>query len=94
MHWQTTRFRIDLGVPRVMGIVNVTPDSFAESDPADESGKAIERCERLVREGALRRQRRIAVGERVGREVDDAHHPRLGEVDPEPRGLPVHRFTP
>jgi len=52
MHWQTTRFRIDLGVPRVMGIVNVTPDSFAESDPADESGKAIERCERLVCEGA------------------------------------------
>ena len=26
-------------------------------------------------------RRRVAVGERVGREVDDAHHPRRGEVD-------------
>ena len=30
MHWQTTRFRIDLRRPRVMGIVNVTPDSFSD----------------------------------------------------------------
>ena len=30
MHWQTTRFRIDLAQPRVMGIVNVTPDSFSD----------------------------------------------------------------
>jgi dihydropteroate synthase len=52
MHWQTSRFRIDLTQPRVMGIVNVTPDSFAESDPTDESAEAIARCERLVAEGA------------------------------------------
>ena len=52
MHWQTARFRIDLTQPRVMGIVNVTPDSFAESDPADEAAQAIARCERLVGEGA------------------------------------------
>jgi dihydropteroate synthase len=52
MDWQTTRFRIDLTQPRVMGIVNVTPDSFAESDPAEETGKAIARCKRLVAEGA------------------------------------------
>ena len=30
MHWQTTRFRIDLTRPQVMGIVNVTPDSFSD----------------------------------------------------------------
>lgn len=28
MHWQTSRFSIDLSRPRVMGIVNATPDSF------------------------------------------------------------------
>ena len=30
MIWQTSRFRIDLTRPRVMGIVNVTPDSFSD----------------------------------------------------------------
>ena len=38
MLWQTTRFRIDLKQPQVMGIVNVTPDSFSDGgerlDPA------------------------------------------------------------
>ena len=52
MYWQTTRFRIDLATPRVMGIVNVTPDSFYDGDPALDAGQAIARCERLVGEGA------------------------------------------
>ena len=30
MHWRTSRFAIDLARPRVMGIVNVTPDSFSD----------------------------------------------------------------
>ena len=30
MHWQTSRHLIDLSRPRVMGIVNVTPDSFSD----------------------------------------------------------------
>ena len=29
-HWQTSRTRIDLARPQVMGIVNVTPDSFSD----------------------------------------------------------------
>jgi len=29
-YWQTSRFQIDLGQPQVMGIVNVTPDSFSD----------------------------------------------------------------
>ena len=29
-HWQTTRFRVNLTRPRIMGIVNVTPDSFSD----------------------------------------------------------------
>ena len=40
------------------------------------------------RERPGRGERRVAVGERVGREVDDAHHPRLGEIDLEAAGLP------
>lgn len=52
MHWQTRRFRIDLGRPRVMGIVNVTPDSFSDGGRHDDSGNAIAHCERLVAEGA------------------------------------------
>ena len=28
--WRTSRFAIDLSLPRVMGIVNVTPDSFSD----------------------------------------------------------------
>ena len=50
--WQTTRFAIDLGRPRVMGIVNVTPDSFSDGDPTLTAARAIATCERLVAEGA------------------------------------------
>lgn len=28
--WQAGAFRLDLRVPRIMGIVNVTPDSFSD----------------------------------------------------------------
>jgi len=50
MFWQTTRFRIDLDRPQVMGIVNVTPDSF--SDGGRSGDAAIAHCERLLAEGA------------------------------------------
>jgi dihydropteroate synthase len=39
MHWQTSRFNIDLSAPKVMGIVNVTPDSFSDGG-AHASGDA------------------------------------------------------
>lgn len=52
MHWQTTRFRIDLSRPRVMGIVNVTPDSFSDGGRHDDAAAALAHCERLVAEGA------------------------------------------
>lgn len=52
MHWQTRRFRIDLSRPRVMGIVNVTPDSFSDGGRHDNTRTAIAHCERLVAEGA------------------------------------------
>jgi dihydropteroate synthase len=52
MLWRTTRYELDLSVPRVMGIVNATPDSFADGDPARGAAEAIALCERLVGEGA------------------------------------------
>jgi dihydropteroate synthase len=52
MFWQTTRFRIDLAQPRVMGIVNVTPDSFSDGGRFAETGAALAHCEQLLSEGA------------------------------------------
>ena len=50
--WQTTRFRIDLARPQVMGIVNVTPDSFSDGGEHAGASAALAHCERLVKEGA------------------------------------------
>lgn len=52
MHWKTTRFDIDLGVPRVMGIVNVTPDSFSDGGQHFSTAAALRHCEQLVKDGA------------------------------------------
>ena len=52
MHWQTTRFQIDLSRPRVMGIVNITPDSFSDGGQHASARAAIAHCERLVDQGA------------------------------------------
>lgn len=50
--WRTTRFQIDLTMPKVMGIVNVTPDSFSDGGRYFHARHAIDHCERLVNEGA------------------------------------------
>lgn len=52
MHWHTTRFAIDLTHPRVMGIVNVTPDSFSDGGQHLSADAARAHCERLLQEGA------------------------------------------
>jgi dihydropteroate synthase len=52
MFWQTTRFRIDLSRPKVMGIVNVTPDSFSDGGRHDDTSAALVHCEKLIAEGA------------------------------------------
>lgn len=52
MLWQTGRHLIDLSVPRVMGIVNVTPDSFSDGGAHPDAAAARAHCERLVAEGA------------------------------------------
>ena len=50
--WQTSRFDIDLSQPRIMGIVNVTPDSFSDGGLHATSSAAIRHCEQLLAEGA------------------------------------------
>ena len=52
MFWQTTRFRIDLTQPQVMGIVNVTPDSFSDGGLHACTRSALVHCEQLLNEGA------------------------------------------
>ena len=52
MIWQTSRFRIDLTRARVMGIVNVTPDSFSDGGQFAHADAARAHCELLVTQGA------------------------------------------
>jgi dihydropteroate synthase len=52
MYWQTTRFAIDLSAPKVMGIVNVTPDSFSDGGLHASRDAAIAHCDQLVQDGA------------------------------------------
>jgi dihydropteroate synthase len=52
VHWQTSRHSIDLTRPKVMGIVNVTPDSFSDGGRYGSTRSALAHCERLLVEGA------------------------------------------
>lgn len=52
MYWQTSRFQIDLSSPKIMGIVNVTPDSFSDGGKHASSGSAIKHAEKLLKDGA------------------------------------------
>ena len=52
MIWQTSRFRIALTRPQVMGIVNVTPDSFSDGGRFAHADAARAHCELLVAQGA------------------------------------------
>ncbi|MCV0437304.1 MAG: dihydropteroate synthase [Hydrogenophaga sp.] len=52
MRWLTSRFDIDLSSPRVMGIVNVTPDSFSDGGRHAGTTAALRHCEQLIGEGA------------------------------------------
>jgi dihydropteroate synthase len=52
MFWQTSRFRIDLSTPKVMGIVNVTPDSFSDGGHHASTREALAHAEALLKAGA------------------------------------------
>lgn len=52
MHWQTSRFDIDLSRARVMAVVNLTPDSFSDGGQDASVAASVQRCERLLAQGA------------------------------------------
>ena len=56
MIWQTSRFALDVSRPRIMGIVNATPDSFSDGGRYFSTGDGLagifRHCEQLVEEGA------------------------------------------
>lgn len=51
MHWQTSRFRIGLSEPKVMAIVNLTPDSFSDGGVSD-AQDGIKRAAEALEAGA------------------------------------------
>ncbi|MHB8951186.1 MAG: dihydropteroate synthase [Rhodoferax sp.] len=52
MQWTTARFLIDLSRPQVMGIVNITPDSFSDGGQHACTAQALKHCEALLKDGA------------------------------------------
>ena len=52
MFWQTTRFQMDLSSPRVMGILNVTPDSFSDGGQLHSVSATVRRAEQMLKDGA------------------------------------------
>ena len=52
MYWQTSRRQIDLSRPLVMGILNVTPDSFSDGGKYADPEAALRRAEAMIAEGA------------------------------------------
>ncbi len=50
--WQTARFVLDLSRPWVMGIVNITPDSFSDGGQHVLTARALRHAEKLLGEGA------------------------------------------
>ena len=52
MHWRHANGSLSLDGPRILGIVNVTPDSFSDGGQLRTVDAAIARAETLVHEGA------------------------------------------
>jgi len=52
MQFLCGRFELDLSTPRVMGIVNVTPDSFSDGGKFNTTEKAVAHAMQLVEQGA------------------------------------------
>lgn len=50
--WRCGRFELSLETPLVMGILNVTPDSFSDGGKHDDPAAAVAWGERLIAEGA------------------------------------------
>ena len=85
MYWQTTRFQIDLSRPQVMGIVNVTPDSFSDGGQYASRDTAIAHCDQLLKDGADLLD--------IGGESTRPGAPVVPEADELARVLPVLRHA-
>lgn len=83
MFWQTSRYQIVLTRPKVMGIVNVTPDSFSDGGQHASSLAALKHCEQLIRDGADILD--------IGGESTRPGSPPVGQEDELARVLPVLR---
>lgn len=53
MQINCNHLELDLSVPQVMGIINITPDSFFDGGRYEKEDAYLERAEKLVAEGAL-----------------------------------------
>jgi len=52
LNWNTSKHTFDLSRPLVMGILNVTPDSFSDGGSFDSPDRALARVEEMIAEGA------------------------------------------
>ncbi|MBO7166144.1 MAG: dihydropteroate synthase [Kiritimatiellae bacterium] len=50
--WKCRGIEIDLTIPKIMGIVNVTPDSFSDGGVFSDSSSAIEYANKIALQGA------------------------------------------
>ena len=60
--WQAGRFEIGLDKPKIMGIVNLTHDSFSDGGVYSQNAQtAMAHAERLMKEGAANRRGRVRI---------------------------------
>ncbi|HEX9078245.1 MAG TPA: dihydropteroate synthase [Desulfuromonadaceae bacterium] len=50
--WKIADRELPLGRPLIMGILNVTPDSFSDGNRFPDSGRAVERAQEMAEQGA------------------------------------------
>jgi len=89
--WLTARGELSLDVPRIMGIVNVTPDSFWSDGRSTDPSAALQHAELLLEQGAdildvggakAALHRRHAARGRLGPAHEirlERHHTRVGK---------------
>ena len=54
MIWRCSKFAFDSHIPVIMGILNVTPDSFSDGGAHQSMNEAIAHARHMVEEGAKR----------------------------------------
>ena len=53
MIWNCSTYRFDSQMPILMGILNVTPDSFSDGGRYDDPEKALAHAHEMIEQGAL-----------------------------------------